>query len=256
MNKQDLAPDVAGITTRAKAILLNPAGEWPVIAAEQQSPRDVFIKYAVPLAAIGPIATMIGSLVFGYGAFGVTYRPGIMTALGTAIVSYVMALITLWVVSWVANFLSPRFGGKDDFAAAFKLVAYSMTASWLAGVFGLVPALSFLSILGLYGLYLLYKGATPVMNVPQDKSVVYTIVTVVAAAIVTVVFGMIAAALAGAGAIASDGLSAADSVTGGDEVTIDFGPYGRIEGGEDGTVATFRNEDGEEVTITVDNPSE
>lgn len=256
MDKQELTPDVAGITTRAKAILMNPAGEWPVIAAEQQTPKDVFIKYAVPLAAIGPIATMIGSLVFGYGAFGVTYRPGIMTALGSAIASYVLALIGLWVVSWVANFLSPKFGGKDDFASAFKLVAYSMTASWLAGIFGLLPALSFLSILGLYGLYLLYKGATPVMNVPEDKSVVYTIVTVVVAAVVSVVFGMIAAAVAGAGAIASGGLSAADSVTGGDEVTIDFGEYGRIEGGEDGAVATFRNEDGEEVTITVDKPSE
>lgn len=256
MDKQELTPDVAGITARAKAILMNPAGEWPVIAAEQATPKEVFIKYAVPLAAIGPVATLIGSLVFGYSAFGVTYRPGIMTALGTAIASYVMALIGLWVVSWVANFLAPKFGGKDDFASAFKLVAYSMTASWLAGVFGLLPALSFLSILGLYGLYLLYKGATPVMNVPEDKSVVYTIVTVVVAAVVSVVFGMVAAAVAGAGAIASGGLSAADSVSGGDEITIDFGEYGRIEGGADGAVATFRDENGEEVTITVDKPSE
>lgn len=255
MNKQELTPDVAGITTRAKAILADPAAEWPVIAQEKQEPKEVFLKYAVPLAAIGPIATLIGSLLFGYSLLGVTYRPGIMTALGTAITSYVLSLIGLWVVAWIANFLSPKFGGKDDFGAAFKLVAYSMTAAWLAGIFGLLPMLSFLGILGLYGLYLLYKGAKPLMGVPEDKSMVYTIVTVVVAIVTTFVLGMIATAITGAGAIASGGLSAADTVDS-DEVTIDLDPLGRIEGGENGAVATFRNEDGEEVTITVNNEQE
>lgn len=69
-----------------------------MIAQEKQGPKEVFLKYAVPLAAIGPIATLIGSLLFGYSLLGVTYRPGIMTALSTAITSYVMSLIGLWVV--------------------------------------------------------------------------------------------------------------------------------------------------------------
>ena len=68
------------------------------------------------------------------------------------------------------------------------------------------------------------------------------------------IFGGIAA-ITGAGALASGGLSAADTADS-DEVTIDIGPFGRIEGGEDGAVAAFRNEDGEEATITVNNEEE
>jgi hypothetical protein len=130
-----------------------------------------------------------------------------------------------------------------------------MTAAWVAGIFGLLPMLSFLAILGLYGLYLLYKGAKPLMGVPEDKSMVYTIVTVVVAILTSFVLGMVAPAITGAGALASGGLSAADTADS-DEVTIDIGPFGRIEGGEDGAVATFRNEDGEEATITVNNEEE
>ena len=43
-----------GLVERAKAILLRPKEEWPRIAAESSTPTDVLIRYALPLAAIGP----------------------------------------------------------------------------------------------------------------------------------------------------------------------------------------------------------
>jgi hypothetical protein len=76
--------------------------------------------------------------------------------------------------------------------SAFKLAAYAATASWLAGVFTLVPGLSFLSILGLYSLYLLYIGAPILMKVPADRALSYTAVVIV----VGIVIALVAAALA------------------------------------------------------------
>jgi hypothetical protein len=50
-----------------------------------------------------------------------------------------------------------------------RVSAYSPTAAWVAGVFNIIPALSFLGILGLYSLYLLYTGIAAVMKPPADK---------------------------------------------------------------------------------------
>jgi uncharacterized membrane-anchored protein len=74
-----------------------------------------------------------------------------------------------------------------------RVSAYSPTAAWVAGVFNIIPALSFLGILGLYSLYLLYTGIAAVMKPPADKALVYTIAVIVCAIIVwIIIFGIVA----------------------------------------------------------------
>lgn len=239
-----------GLVERAQAIVVRPKVEWPRIAGETTEPMRVLTGYALPLAAIGPVASLIGGQLFGYSVFGITYRAGLTAALTTAVVSFVLALVSLFVVAFVANFLSPKFGGRDSFPAAFRLVAYSMTAAWLAGVFGLIPALAILGIVGLYSFYLFYLGATPVMGVPEEKAAGYTAVTVVAAIVAYLVVGALAAAIAGVGAGA--GLASAS-----DKATIDLGEYGNISvDGKNQTVDLGElgkvEMNGDTATLTVD----
>jgi hypothetical protein len=202
------SPAPTGLVERVKAILLRPKEEWPKIAADPSTPGDIVTRYAIPLIAIGPIATFIGGQIFGYGAFGFSYRPGLVAGLTGAIVQFVTALVALVVVTLLADFLAPKFGGESNRRQAFKWVAYSCTAAWVGGVFGLIPSLALLgSLLGLYSLYLLYVGATPVMKVPQDKAVGYTAVTVVAAVVLfwvaTAVTAAVTAAVVGTAALGS-----------------------------------------------------
>lgn len=185
------------LVERAKAIILKPREEWPIIERETVSSGDLFTRYAVPLAAIGPVSQFIGGQLFGYGALGFTYRPGIMGGLSMALVGYVLSLIGLFVISFAANKLAPTFGGESSSRNAFKLVCYSMTASWIAGIFGLIPSLSFLAIVGLYSFYLFYLGAGPLMKVPAEKSVTYTIVTVVCVLLLYIVIGTVTARVTG-----------------------------------------------------------
>lgn len=187
------------IVARAKAIILKPKEEWPVIDRETTPSGDIFTRYALPLAAIGPVAQFIGGQVFGYGAFGVTYRPSIASGLSMAILGFVLSLVGLFVVSFIADKLAPKFGGESSSRSAFKLVAYSMTASWLAGIFGLIPSLSLLGIVGLYSFYLFYVGAGTLMKVPEDKTLTYTIVTVVCVLLIYIVIGGVTAGLGGLG---------------------------------------------------------
>jgi len=182
----------AALIARAKAILLQPKVEWPKIEAEPATIGGIYSSYVVYLAAVPVLCTLVGSLIFGYGFAGVTYRPSVPAALTTAVLQYGLALGGVYVFALIIDALAPRFGGQKEPVSAFKLAAYAATASWLAGVFTLVPGLSFLSILGLYSLYLLYTGAPILMKVPADRALSYTAVIIV----VGIVIGLVAAALA------------------------------------------------------------
>ena len=182
---------------RAKALIMQPASEWPVIAAEPATPADLIRGWAVPLAAIGPVAAFIHGQLFGFGAFGISYRPGIVAGLSTLVVSYILGIVGVVVLALVAQNVAPRFGGVGDRTAAFKLVVYGSTAAWVCGIFQLIPGLGLLGVLGLYSLYLYYLGATPVMRVPQDKAAGFTAVTILAAVLLYIVVGAVSSAFLG-----------------------------------------------------------
>lgn len=200
-----MTPGGGGLVDRAKAILLKPKETWPVIAGEAATPQDLITRYALPLIAIGPVASFLGGQLFGYSLLGVTYKPGLVSGLTTAIVSLLLGVVGAVVVALVADWLAPRFGGTANRVNAFKLVVYSGTAGWLAGIFGLIPALGILGLLGLYSLYLLYTGATPLMKVPEDKAIGFTAVTVVCAGVVLLIAGVLVSTLTG-GAMMAGGM--------------------------------------------------
>ena len=192
MNEQHIG---ASLLQRAKAILLQPREEWPVIEGEASSIASLYKSYIMPLAAIGPVAGFIHAVVFGNSFFGITHRPSFLSALSTAVVSYIFTLIGVFLMALVIDFLAPRFGGTANRNNAFKLAAYSATAAWVAGAFQLIPGLGMLGILGLYGLYLLFVGIPVMMKAPEDKAVIYTVAIVVIGAIAGMIFSVILAPL-------------------------------------------------------------
>lgn len=186
--------DFGKLIARVKAILMAPATEWPAIAAEGTSTRDLYLGYIVPLAAIGPIAGFIRFSVFGIGVpFLGNVRMSMGASLGNMLVSYVLALAGVYVVALVLDALAPRFGGQQDRMQALKTAAYAGTAAWVAGIGQLVPGLGVLLMLAgaVYSIYLLYLGLPVTMKAPKEKAVAYTAVTVV----VVVVLGLVVSAI-------------------------------------------------------------
>ena len=230
MNDSNASPlsSATPLIERAKAVITKPAETWPTIVAEQTTPGDLFTRYVLPLAAIGPVAGFIGGQVFGISAIIATYRPGLMTGLTMAITSFVMGLISYVVVSLIADFLAPKFGGEASRTSAFKLVAYSMTPAWIGGIFGLVPAIAVLGVLAsLYAIYLFYQGATPLMKVPQDKSLAYTAVTIVCAVVASLVAGAVTASVTG---LLGGGIAASTMAAGsGDDIEVNIPGVGKID---------------------------
>ena len=187
------------LADRVKKILLNPKEEWQVIDQEPATVAGLYSGYIVPLAAIGPIAQAIGSSVFGISMpfMAATYRTPIGTAITGAIVGYVLTLVGVYVLALIIDALAPTFNGQKNQVQALKVAAYSSTASWVAGVFALVPGLRILTILGLYSLYLLYTGLPVLMKAPQDKAMGYTAVVIVAAIVLFMLVAIVAGGIVG-----------------------------------------------------------
>ena len=100
---------------------------------------------------------------------GGTYRTPIGTAITGAIVTYVLTLVGVYVLALIIDALAPTFNGTQNQIQALKVAAYSSTASWVAGIFALMPGLRILTILGLYSLYLLYLGLPVLMKAPAGQ---------------------------------------------------------------------------------------
>lgn len=186
----------ASLVDRAKNIIVSPKTEWPRIDAEPATIGSIFMSYVLILAAIGPIASLIGQQVFGIGGFGFTWKPPIGFSISVAVISYVLALVGVYVISLIIDALAPSFGGTKNSVNAFKVAAYSWTAAWLAGIFQIIPALAILTLVGLYSLYLMYTGLPRLMRVNEDKAIAYTAVVILIAVVVWIVIGYVAWRLA------------------------------------------------------------
>lgn len=185
------------LVDRVKNILLSPRSEWQVIDAEPATVSSLYAGYIAPLAAIPAICQAIGMSLIGISIpfVGGHYRVPMTTALTRGAVMYVLGLVGIFILALIVDALAPTFNGTKNQVQALKVVAYSYTASWVAGILYLIPALSLLGILaGLYSLYLLYLGLPVLMKSPPEKAVGYTIVVIIVGIIVTwIIFAVVAA---------------------------------------------------------------
>ncbi len=190
----DIPPRAQGLIARVQAILLKPAETWDVIAGETTDVGTLYRSYIIPLAAIGPVAAALGSVLFGIGVamLGGNFLMFMVSTLLMLVVSYVIGLVMVYVTGLVIDGLAPSFDGQKNAIQAFKVAAYSMTAGWVAGILGLVPFLGILGLLALlYNFYLLYLGLPKLMKTPADKAVPYTAVVIVICIVLYVIAGAI-----------------------------------------------------------------
>lgn len=166
------------IITRAKNILLSPASEWAAISAESETPQSLLGKYVIPMTLIPAIAFFIGYGLIGWDLFG-AHIGSIHWGLVMAIRSWVSSILSYFICTYVVDALAPNFSSPKDLGRSAQLVAYASTAVWVAGIFYILPTLGFLGILGLYSIYLFYLGIPVMKKTPDDKRVVYMIVSAI-----------------------------------------------------------------------------
>lgn len=189
--------DFNAIIKRVIGIITKPNQEWETIKTESSTIADMFTKYVLILAAIPAIAGLIGNLLIGRSVMGFTIRIPFSNALIWAIMMYVMTLVALYVTAFIIDILAPSFGSQKDLVSSMKVAVYASTASWVAGIFYIIPALAILALIaGLYGLYLMFLGIKIVKSPSQDKAVGYFVVVIIVQIILYFLIGFIVSAVA------------------------------------------------------------
>jgi len=178
--------------TRVTNILTKPKQEWPVIAGETTSVASLFTGYIVILAAIPAIAGLISSVLLSAMIASVLRIP-LVAGLGGAILTYVLSLGGVFLAAFIIEKLAPTFQSQGTIVDALKLVAYSYTALWVAGICNVIPIIGILGVLagGIYSIYLFYLGVPVIMKTPQDKVVAYMIASAVIIIVIYFVISII-----------------------------------------------------------------
>jgi len=173
------------LVERVRKILMEPQAAWKEIKNEETSTADVVQKYLIYLAAIPVVSNLLGQV------FLATPRLHLIPGLIAAVVFYVLIFVAITIAATVINAVAPEFQARNDETTAFKLVAYSCTAPFIASAFLIIPALSTLAVLGFYGIYILYLGIPELTDCPQEKALGYTVASVITLVVLTTLtFGL------------------------------------------------------------------
>jgi hypothetical protein len=163
------------LVDRAKNIIVSPKTEWEVIASETPDTNSIFTGYVLPLAVLPAVASFIG-----YGFIGFGFFKGVTVGIAYGLITLLTSLVSVFITAFVVNALAPSFGSEKDMGRSMQLVAYGYTPAWVGGILNIIPVIGWLGgLFGLYGIYLMYLGFPHTMKTPQDKVIVYMIVTFV-----------------------------------------------------------------------------
>src|SRR5271167_1975317 len=115
------SPKSVGLVERVQNILLKPATEWDVIAAEPATIQGLYVGYACILAAIPAVALILQAVLFTHWA--------VIPMVLIAVLTYAASLAGVFVLGFIIDALAPSFDAQKSQIQALKLAVYSYTAS-------------------------------------------------------------------------------------------------------------------------------
>ena len=181
------------IIERVKNIIITPKTEWERINGEEGTLSTVLKSYVLPLALIAAAASFIGYGLIGVdtGILGINVK-GYNWGFYMAIKQFISGILSVVVSAYVVDMLAPPFGSEKNINKSAQLVAYAYTPGMIGAFLNILPMLAIIGALfGLYGIYLWYLGLGPIKKTPEDKKVVYLVVSILVMIVVFLIVGLI-----------------------------------------------------------------
>ena len=172
------------LASRAKGVMFEPRATFKEVESEFTKPGEIWGKYVIPLALIGPVMGALSRFVFGRRLGGATLGEPVtlVGALMWGAVAFLIALAAIFILTQIISQLAPQFGGQKNDVQALKVAAYASTPALIAGIFNIHGVFYVVTILvSIYSLYLLYLGLPILMKVPKDRAMGYTAVVIIGA---------------------------------------------------------------------------
>jgi hypothetical protein len=177
------------ILSRAWGLLREPKKEWEQIKAEETTIPNILFGYVAPLALIPPVCDLIGQTLFNE-ALALDFGQ----ALIRAVVTWIVSIGLVFFLGVLINVVADNFDADKDDLSAQKIAAYSLTPSFLSGVFSLWPPLWWLSLFALGAMvFLMYRGLPILMRAPEETALGYAATVTIAAMVGGIVLFSLAA---------------------------------------------------------------
>ncbi len=179
------------LVDRAKNMILTPKTEWAVVAGEEPNAGKIVTGYVIPLLLIPTVAGFIG-----WSFVGIGFIKSVNWGIYQAVTQFLLGLLGVFLTAFIVNALAGSFQSEKNMGRAMQLIAYSYTPGWVAGILYIFPPLGFIILIAmLYGLYIMYLGLPVMMKTPQEKVVVYLIVSIIVLIVVYFVISAILTAI-------------------------------------------------------------
>ncbi|RIL06655.1 MAG: hypothetical protein DCC75_10670 [Proteobacteria bacterium] len=194
--------DYQYVINRAREVLFDPVNCWTAIKSENTTIKDIYFRYAGPLALIPAVFGFIGSTFIGISVplLG-KWTTGFFEGIIFYAVMFAGMLLGLRITALIVEKLAPKFEGSCTPLDSFKLVAFSYTASFIGGIFSILPGVTISAILGivlsLYSLYAFYQGIPTMTNVHGDKRRGFAVISVVLAIVVNFLLMLVISTVVG-----------------------------------------------------------
>lgn len=178
-------------------LIARPRAEWERIAAETTTVDALLRRYILPLAALAPIATMIGMRNFNREWDPIHgYLVPAESILSSGATTYFATIGSIFALAGIFTLLAPMFGCTRDFVRSLKVATYGTIPVLLAGATLLLPVMAIVGVVGLcHSLYLLWLGADRVLHVPDGARAEFVGISLVILAFASVVAGAAASAI-------------------------------------------------------------
>ncbi len=179
---------------RARRLITRPRQEWAAIAGEFTTPGPIYWRFLVPMAAIGPVAATLGTMISGgeRSSFVGTTTISTMDAVTRGVLEYGLNLAGAFLFAVAIAFVAASMGGHRNQVQALKVAAYGSTPYWLGGALAIFPKLAPVGlVLALYSVWLFALGLPVVAKVPSEKTGVATLLVSIGGIVVVMLISAI-----------------------------------------------------------------
>lgn len=158
-------------------VAFNPTRGWQRIAEDSSGLMKILLLHTIPFALIPAVCWYIGVTQAGWAVAEETVRLTAESALPMCALFYLAMVAGCIFLGYMVSWMAGSYGSESGVAQGVKLISYTATPFFLAGVLGLQPVLWLDIMIGTliacYCVYLLYRGTSPVMNVPPERGFLY-----------------------------------------------------------------------------------
>ncbi|MFW5706531.1 MAG: YIP1 family protein [Bacteroidota bacterium] len=174
-------------------LLIQPDKGWLTIKEAAYNPKQVYGYYLLPMLFLSSLASV---LFVGKNFEQVTLSPNQLF-----LINFISFAAAIYGSGFLIASLAPRFKGISSSDYAITLIAFAYIPVFLASMLSVIhPSLQIINLVAvIYMIFLFAKGSRILMEVPDQKHIGFTVVSLIILFLMRILLSVFITALLGGG---------------------------------------------------------